>query len=189
MAAHSEEAVLTHTDHIKQLNGIDQNVAKLLQCAGLAVKALTKPSSLERGNESQELPSTQIQKKEFTEATTQYFDLLSSIDIELRQQIHALEEADILPIEAAVRENQVDSDPLPASSAGAGAGAGAKPPGSIRSDVINGGLGNLDVGWLNSRNDNVEKEMEAELWKKASAFLAEVERSKEKDSKESIPQQ
>lgn len=95
----------------------------------------------------------------------------------LRRQIHALEEADILPTEAAIRESQVDSDPLPSSSAGAGVTA----PVSTKSDVTNGGLGSLDIGWLNSRNDNVEKEMEAELWKKASAFLAGVERSKEKD--------
>ena len=39
-------------------------------------------------------------------------------------------------------------------------------------------LGNLDIGWLNSRNDSVEIEMEAELWKKASSFLAELEDKK-----------
>jgi len=31
---------------------------------------------------------------------------------------------------------------------------------------------------LNSRNDNVDKEMEAELWKKASTFLAGLEENK-----------
>lgn len=44
--------------------------------------------------------------------------------------------------------------------------------------MIGGGLGNLDIGWLNSRNDNVDKEMEAELWKKASTFLAGLEENK-----------
>lgn len=179
MAAHSEGPVLTHTDRIKQLNDIDQNVAELLQCAGLAVKALTKTFPSESSDESPELPSIQNQKKKFTEATTQYFNLLSSIDVELRRQIHALEEADILPTEAAIRESQIDSDLLPGSSAG----VGAKPPASNRSTVMGGGLGNLDIGWLNSRNDNVEKEMEAELWKKASVFLTGVERSKDTDSK------
>ena len=35
-----------------------------------------------------------------------------------------------------------------------------------------GGLGNLDVGWLNGRNDNVGKDMEAELWAKAQEFVS-----------------
>lgn len=47
-----------------------------------------------------------------------------------------------------------------------------------RSAIIGGGLGNLDIGWLNSRNDNVDKEMESELWNKASTFLAGLEESK-----------
>ena len=162
-----------------QNSRVSQNVAKLLQCAGLAVKALTKAPPSERSDESPELPSTQIQKEEFTEATTQYFSLLSSIDVELRRQIHALEEADILSTETAIRESQTDSDLLPGSSGG----VGAKLPAGNRSSVLGGGFGNLDIGWLNSRNDNVEKEMEAELWKKASVFLAGIERSKEPDLK------
>ena len=138
------------------------------------MKTLTKASSSEETSHCEDCAD---QKKEFTEATTQYFALLSSVDMELRRQIHALEEADILPTEAGFRESQSDSDTLPSSSAG----AGAKSPAANRSTLTGGGLGNLDVGWLNSRNDSVEKEMEAELWKKASAFLASMGESKEMD--------
>ena len=153
-----------------------QKVARLLQGAGLAVKALTKASSEEEISHSGDYEG---QKKEFTEATTQYFTLLSSVDVELRRQIHALEEADILPTEAGFRETQSDSNTL----SGSNAGAGAKSPAANRSTLTGGGLGNLDIGWLNSRNDSVEKEMEAELWKKASAFLASLGGSKEMDSR------
>ena len=41
--------------------------------------------------------------------------------------------------------------------------------------ITGGGLGSLDVGWLNSRNDNVGKEMEAELWEQAQQLLQKLE--------------
>ena len=146
-----------------------------MRSAGLAVKALTQASSTDLPEGS---TSLELQKKEFTEATTQYFALVSSIDVGLRQQIHALEEADIVPTEAATRESQVGSEETGASVAG-------KPPVTGRSAITGGGLGTLDIGWLNSRNDNVEKQMEAELWKKASTFLAGLEESKATGMEES----
>ena len=48
--------------------------------------------------------------------------------------------------------------------------------GTIRKGAITGGgLGSLDVGWLNSRNDNVGKEMEAELWEDAQLLVESAE--------------
>ena len=38
-----------------------------------------------------------------------------------------------------------------------------------------GGMGNLDIGWLNSRNGLVEKEMEAELWAQAEDLIRSAE--------------
>ena len=40
-----------------------------------------------------------------------------------------------------------------------------------KAGTAGGGMGNIDVGWLNSQNDNVGKEMEAELWEEASKFV------------------
>ena len=42
-----------------------------------------------------------------------------------------------------------------------------------------GALGELDIGWLNSRNDKVGKEMEAELWGKAAELLKGVNEGRE----------
>ena len=36
---------------------------------------------------------------------------------------------------------------------------------------IEGGTGKLDIGWLNSRSGKVARDNEAELWRKARAFL------------------
>jgi len=128
---------------------------------------------------SSEIPKTtsiEQQKQRFTVATTEYFALVSSVDIGLRQQIHALEENKIIPSEATSKESQGGTD-TSVTSTGASAATGI-PSSASRSAMIGGGLGNLDIGWLNSRNDNVDKEMEAELWKKASTFLAGLEENK-----------
>ena len=156
-------------------------MAKLLRSAGLAIKALTEGPSVAPTSEAptSEIPKTTSiaqQKQRFTAATTEYFALVSSVDIGLRQQIHALEEDKIIPSEATSKESQGGAD-ISVNSTGASAATGI-PSSTSRSAIIGGGLGNLDIGWLNSRNDNVDKEMDAELWNKASTFLAGLEESK-----------
>lgn len=139
---------------------LSQDVTKLLQSAGMAIKALTnQPSTDEGWNES----SIEKRKSLFTETTSQYFSLLSTIDVNLRRQIYALEEADIIPAEIAAKESQT-SPTVPAALA---ALSGPRQNGKEKAPVHASGMGNLDVGWLNSRNDGVGKEMEAELWAKA----------------------
>ena len=107
------------------------------------------------------------------DATSQYFALLSSLDVRLRRQIYALEEAEILPAEAANRETQVAAITPPSSAA---IGDQSTPPMSrqvadSKSVATGGGLGNLDIGWLNSRNDSVGKDMEAKLWDEAKLIV------------------
>ena len=41
--------------------------------------------------------------------------------------------------------------------------------------ITGGGLGGLDIGWLNSRNDNVGKAKEAELWEEAQRAVQKFE--------------
>ncbi len=129
---------------------------------------------------------------EFTKVTSQYFSLLSSIDVRLRRQIYALEEADIIPAEVAAK-----AEPASTASFGLGSAPSSQlnvPPssaGTTRGQVggnfkstsaAAGGPVTLDVGWLNSRNDSVGKDMEAELWAKAKEFLEGFEESvKERD--------
>ena len=126
-----------------------QNVAKLLRSAGEAIQALTG----EKPSESGSKPTDDERKSAFTQVTAQYFILLSSVDVNIRRQIYALEEAKII--------TAADS----ASKEGS-----AKERAAVEES---GNLGGLDVGWLNSRNDKVGKEMEAELWEKARSLLSE----------------
>ncbi|KAK1982300.1 hypothetical protein LZ30DRAFT_717770 [Colletotrichum cereale] len=97
----------------------------------------------------------------------------------MKRQIMGLEEAGIIKLR----------------SDGGGGGSGGGGPGGGPGDKTAGGrqvvmdedakivarpslepngvgtIGNLDVGWLNSRNNKVERDMEAELWAKMREFL------------------
>ena len=152
-------------------------MVNLLQSAGLAVKALTQSQSK---TEEGDVDGGDFgkRKESFTAAASQYFDTLLSIDINLRRQINALEEADILPKESATKESQ-GSMAVPTSVPGTGIAlnaASARQASARKGAITGGGLGNLDVGWLNCRNDNVGKEMEAELWEQAQRFVEKLEK-------------
>ncbi|MCJ1261962.1 hypothetical protein MMC22_001831 [Lobaria immixta] len=175
MTSNTQGISFTSSDRIKQLNEIDKDVAQLLHSAGLAIKALTKHD--DRPSQSR---SIEQQKEDFTTAASQYFSLLSSVDVRLRRQIYALEEAEIIPAEAATKEqptNLVVPSGL-AAQANIPNTPATKQVAASKSTSTGGGLGALDVGWLNSRNDNVGKEMEAELWGKAKDFVKSLEEEK-----------
>ena len=97
------------------------------------------------------------------------------MDVNLRRQIYALEEADVLPAEAVTKEPPT-SLAVPSSAQPNYSNASlSRTGGGNKAVITGGGLGNLDVGWLNSRNDNVGKEMKAELWGEAERFVSKLE--------------
>lgn len=196
----SDDELYLSTERIKQLNAMDKvcsfftssivrranlkscskDIAKLLHSAGLAVKALTKSQQSE--GEDSPLPATlESHKEAFTSAASQYFTLLSSIDVRLRRQIYALEEAEIIATDPPAKE----SSAISAAQAIFGEAAATMAPAQTVSQPApeNAGttasnLGNLDVGWLNSRNDKVGKQMEAGLWAQARDFVKNLESAK-----------
>lgn len=143
-----------------------QDVAQLIHSAGLAIQALTnaKPDSdsSDAGNASLESHKTQ-----FKEATSKYFSLLSSIDVRLRRQLYALEEASVMGSDAPQRTDATTSSGATGAGAGAGAGTGAGA----------GAANPLDISWLNSRKDTVGKDKEAELWTAAREFVADLDQT------------
>ncbi|KAL4802721.1 mediator complex protein-domain-containing protein [Aspergillus unguis] len=152
--------VFSSADRIRQLNEIDKDVAKLVHSAGLAIQALTNARPNDPSSTSPAETSLESHKARFKEATSQYFALLSSIDVRLRRQVYALEEASILAPDSASRAGE-------GAGSGAGAGAGASNP--------------LDVSWLNSRKDTVGKEKEAELWAAAAEFVQQTQNTRSED--------
>jgi hypothetical protein len=98
----------------------------------------------------------------------------------MKRQIYGLEEAGIIPRE--IKRAQPKSE----ASQGFSVAAQRKlqQPGTQQTmdtaDANSGeaSLGNLDIGWLNSRSGQVGREMEAELWSRARKFLEELEAEK-----------
>lgn len=98
-------------------------------------------------------------KAAFKDSTSQYFSLLSSIDVRLRRQVYALEEAGILEAESSTATIvSFKNDTVTTTGAGStGTAAGTFNP--------------LEISWLNSRKDTVGKDKEAESWAAAREFL------------------
>ena len=125
--------------------------------------------------------SIEQQKESFRAATAQYFSLLSSLGVRLQRQIKALGEAQIIAKEATSTATLRDKPTaLAAPSLGPNIGAMPNPSlskqsGGLKGSITGGGLGGLDIGWLNSRNDNVGKAKEAELWEEALRSVQRLE--------------
>ncbi|KAL8873127.1 MAG: hypothetical protein Q9174_001357 [Haloplaca sp. 1 TL-2023] len=169
---------LTASERVAQLNDIDRDVAKLLHSAGLAVKALT--SAVGGSDESGEEPSRyslEQRQETFTAESSRYFSTLSSIDVRLRRQITALEKAAIMPSEINTKGSQTKMN-IGEPTSYQSTSPSFRSQVSGKDTVSNGGLGNLDVSWLNSRNNKVEKEMEAELWDKAQELMQRLSEAK-----------
>ncbi len=128
--------------------------------------------------------SIEEQKESFRAATSQYFSLLSSLGVRLQRQIKALGEAQIIPKEATSTATSRDRPTaLAAPSLGPNMGTIPNTPlskqsGGQKGSITGGGLGGLDIGWLNSRNDNVGKAKEAELWEEALRSVQRLEEEK-----------
>ena len=101
--------------------------------------------------------SLETQKAAFTKHTSTYFSTLSDIEVRLRRQVYALEEAGLI---------------APGNERDAKRGRAA---GSDEREIVAGGP--LDVSWLNARaTDPVGHKMEKELWSKARALVDELQR-------------
>ncbi|KAL8999006.1 MAG: hypothetical protein Q9188_005976 [Gyalolechia gomerana] len=164
MSGRSNKPEISGAERIAQLNEIDKDVATLLQSAGTAINTLTVPAPESNVTQEKDTQDIDQRKEDFTASSRQYFSILSSIDIRLRRHISALEEAEIIPSETTAKDAQASMNMISPLS---------RPSAPTKSTTTNSGLGSLDVGWLNSRNDNVEKMMEAELWKEAQELVHE----------------
>lgn len=136
-----------------QLKTSVQSTANLLKSAGLAIQILANTPSSTNPN-----PTLESQKEAFTKHSSDYFATLSSIEVRLRRQVYALEEAGLI-----VPGN--DRDAKRGRTIG---GEDAQRP---------AGGGSLDSSWLNARaNRTVEQGMEREIWARARELVEKWER-------------
>lgn len=157
--------------HIRELSAINADIPAMLEAAGKAVntltnRALVKPESEEMDvNVEGDGKASIIEQRRdvFKEQTKAYYTTLQAIVARLRRQAYALEEAGIIPAEA---HTTLYSTAQRSQSANATAEKSER--------ITNGGLGNLDVGWLNSRGNKVGAEKEDELVQEAKELLEET---------------
>lgn len=149
--AQAQAQPFTVEENIAQLNAIDASIVQLVGHAATALGALTTPGAAAQGAAGPAMDPP-AQKEAFRSATDAFLTTLHGVDVGMKRQVLALEEAGI------VRLSSSQKDP------------GSTAKSSLRPNGV-GLVGHLDVGWLNSRGTQVERDMEAELWSEAREFL------------------
>ena len=153
----------TPADRIRELSAINTDVAAMILAAGKAINCLTdRPlNSTLKGDAStttaEATATMEDRKKAFAEETKAYYTTLQAVVARLRRQAYALEEAGIIAPEAPSLQSS-----LPQQN--------QQGPG-IAERITNGGLGKLDVGWLNSRGNTVGSEKQSELMEESKTLL------------------
>jgi hypothetical protein len=133
-----------------------QKIPQILQHAGLAVNALTRNPLPEHSGPGDEIGPLAANKMVFKENYGAFIKLLAEVTESLNEEADALVEAKLLPEKAAKK----------------GLGDG----------ITNEGMGNLDVGYLNSRTRDVGLAKEAELVKEMKAVLQKAVYRKEQEA-------
>ncbi|XXG99610.1 hypothetical protein Hte_005951 [Hypoxylon texense] len=151
---------LTKAERIQQLGEIDRNIVSLLRSTASAVQTLGKRPAQDDDVAMVDHKDHQIEV--FRNSMNDFLRTLRTVNVGMKRQIWGLEEADIVTLDT--NETQ-SADAESSKTAGA---ANRNVPLQPDGD---GKIGGLDVGWLNSRSNQVEKDMEADLWNEAEAFL------------------
>ncbi|KAJ4414852.1 hypothetical protein N0V82_007700 [Gnomoniopsis sp. IMI 355080] len=153
-------APFTRAERMAQLAEIDQDIVSLLALSGNALKSLGRQP--QPTGENEEAPkTTDEQTQTFQDTMDNFLTTLHKVDVRMKRQIFGLEEAGILTLDKTKPKDDEGVDP-------------AQKP-TIEPNGM-GLVGNLDVGWLNSRSNQVELEKEAELWTSARKALENVSR-------------
>ncbi len=99
--------------------------------------------------------------QQFKESMDEFMRTLRTVNVGIKRQIWGLEEAGIISLGKKELNTREEGGEVQASNARNGL---LEPDGT-------GKIGGLDVGWLNSRSNKVEKDMEADLWQEAEDVL------------------
>ncbi|KIW68186.1 hypothetical protein PV04_04147 [Phialophora macrospora] len=147
-----EVPVLTPAARIAELNDIDRSVSTLLSAASDAIAILSNSPSTKKKQDSA-LRNAESARAAFSTAAETYFSTLSSIEVRLRRQVYALEEAGLIR-------------PGDEKDARRGRAAGGD------NNLARVGGGPLDPSWLNARaSDKVGVGMKKELLAQAREWV------------------
>jgi len=146
-ASDEEITSISPAERINELNDIDQTLSKLPFHLS-KVLSLVANQDLEKSN-----PKIEDVQEAFEQHCKAYFAKLSSVEVRLRRQVYALEEAGRIPQGTKYDERNARS---------------------MNDDQTGrrGGGGQLDISWLNARaHDSVGQELRREVLNDAIEFL------------------
>ena len=146
---------------IRELNDISSGLTEMLRNMGHAINVLS-PNAQEGDD------SVEARKQQFEQLMQASYVDIQAWQAKMKRQAYALEEAGIIAAEASTAKTTSSQQ---AQGGGAGRGGAGAAPVVEPERITNGGLGNLDVGWLNSRGNKVSVEKEAELLQEGKALL------------------
>ncbi|KAI1632723.1 mediator complex, subunit Med11 [Biscogniauxia mediterranea] len=157
----------TKAERIQQLGDIDRNIVRLLTSTAQAIQGLVKNDTPDGDvmmtEEDQGTQGTQSQV--FQKSMDDFLRTLRAVNVGMKRQIWGLEEAGIITLSKkdnqSIREENGEVQMVNTRS------------GPLEPDG-NGRIGGLDVGWLNSRSNKVERDMEAHMWDEAEAIMNRV---------------
>ncbi|KAI1090770.1 mediator complex, subunit Med11 [Rostrohypoxylon terebratum] len=152
----------TKAERIQQLGEIDRNIVSLLRSTAQAVQTLGK-QGVQDGDVSMADDKEQ-QAQVFRDSMNDFLRTLRTVNVGMKRQIWGLEEEGIISLDKESQNVGSDGGEVLVTS---NRNAPLKPDGD-------GKIGGLDVGWLNTRSNKVERDMEADLWKEADEFLRRV---------------
>jgi hypothetical protein len=152
----------TPATRVAELNDIDRSVSTLLSAAAAAVAILSNSPAAEKHEEV--LRNATSARAAFSTAAENYFSTLSSVEVRLRRQVYALEEAGLI-------KSGDERDTRRGRTL-----AGDTELGRV-------GGGSLDPSWLNARASNqVGAGMKKELLAQAREWVERQEKPESKDS-------
>ncbi|KAI2643400.1 mediator complex, subunit Med11 [Xylaria nigripes] len=164
MEAHGDQVAFvpfTKAERIQQLGEIDKSIASLLRSTGQAIQCLGK-RKLQDGENVTMDDGDPVQQ--FKESMDEFMKTLRTVNVGMKRQIWGLEEAGIISLDKREPNTREEGGEVRISTA---RNTRLEPDG-------NGKIGGLDVGWLNSRSNKVEKDMEADLWQEAEDFMRQL---------------
>lgn len=184
----SHDTPITRKERILELANIEKDVTSSLLSASSAIRSLTSQATAASASPDAQPDMKHLTPEQarqaFEQHTNAYMSHIQAVSARLKRQIYALEEAGIIPATAKDEET-----PMPQTNAArrtaptvSGLMTTAPPKDDALAPITNGGLGRFDVGWLNSRRDDVGKQKEAELWAEARSHLERMQHSQDKDS-------
>ncbi|KAK6836851.1 mediator complex- subunit Med11 [Apiospora arundinis] len=151
----------TKAERMQQLADIDKSIVSLLPTVGRALQSITKTNAttdsenpqMATGDNDDDDDGDGKDVAVFKESMDQFVRTLRSVDVLIKRQVMGLEEVGTV------------------NFSGGNSSSGGEPKSKALQPDGQGRIGGIEVGWLNSRSNKVERDMETEIWDELEVLM------------------